>query len=421
MIKKLLQLYWYEKSDKTQEHKTIRKFFARIAKHGFGGMSERLEKEYKNFQKDLVAYSKISKKYTTFKIRILFLTLFILASVYFLAIKSELYESQTALMVRDLSATPTASPLGLAILGSGSNSQLQDSMVVTEYLRSLDMLQQLDKKYHLIAHYKSDAIDPIGRLAKDATTQQILEFYRSRLHIEYDEVSAILHIAYAHTDPKQAQAIVTYLVKEVEHAINEFNRRKAKKQLKFIEHEHEIKQKQLDEAAAKLEAYQNKYHLLDPTTEATSYSGIIANLESNLTQKQIEYKTKSAYLNRNNYELAALRAEIRAIKKSLKQAKKGLAGDGATPLNKILFTYAQLKMQLEFATEVYKSTLLQLETIRLDTLKSAKTLSIISQPDLPDGYAYPNKPKVFITLIIVMFLLYGIFSMLLAIIKDHKE
>ena len=101
--------------------------------------------------------------------------------------------------------------------------------------------------------------------------------------------------------------------------------------------------------------------------------------------------------------------------------QKGLAGKGETRLNKVLFEYERLKMQLEFDTQVYTNALVQLETIKLDALKEAKTLSVVSKPNLPDGYTYPNKPKVFITLIIVMLLVYGIFSMLSAIIKDHKE
>ena len=88
---------------------------------------------------------------------------------------------------------------------------------------------------------------------------------------------------------------------------------------------------------------------------------------------------------------------------------------------KVLFEYEKLKMQLEFDKEVYTNALVQLETIKLDALKAAKTLSVVSKPNLPDGYTYPNKPRVFITLVIVMLLMYGIFSMLGAIIKDHKE
>lgn len=421
MIKKIIQLFWFEKTDKTQEHRTFRKSYARFSRHGFTGMKSRLDKDYDKLKKDVLANSQLDRRYSTLKTRLFFIMIFLFALTYTMFLKAELYESKTALMVRDLSASSPTDNLGLSILGAGSSSQLQDSMVVQEYLFSLDMFLLLDKEFGLIEHYKSDELDFIERLASDATMEKTLEFYQKRLLINYDEVSAILHISYAHTNPKTAQEILQFMVNRVEYELNEFNRRKAKKQLKFIEIEHDKNKKKMDASSAVLEAYQNNQLLLDPIAKVTSSSSIIANLEATLTQKRIEHKTKSSYLNADNYEIVALKDEIKEIKRALANAKRALTGSSDSRLNKILFEYDKLKMQLEFDTEVYKNALIQLETTKLDVLKEAKTLSIVSKPNLPDGYTYPNKPKVFITLVIVMLLMYGIFSMLTAIIKDHKE
>lgn len=353
--------------------------------------------------------------------RVVFSVIFVLLSLYFLVIKSELYESKTTLMVRDLSSSSPASSLGLSLLGVGSSSQLQDSMVVQEYLMSLDTFLLLDKEFKLAEHYKSDKLDFVERLASDATMEKTLEFYQKRLLINYDETSGLLHLAYAHTDPKVAKEILEFMVSSVEHELNEFNRRKAKKQLTFIEIEYDKNKQRMDKSSEILEEYQNRHLLLDPTNKASSSSAIIANLEATLTQKRIEYKTKSSYLNSDNYEIAQLKTEIDEIANSLADAKKGLTGKSEGRLNKILFEYERLKMQVEFDIEVYKNTLLQLETTKIDVLKEAKTLSVVSKPNLPDGYTYPNKPKVFVTLVIIMLLLYGIFSMLGSIIRDHKE
>ena len=421
MIKKFIQLFWFERTDAIEEHRTIEKSFARFKKHGFAGMQERLHKDYLKIEQDLIARSQLERKYSVFKTRLSFLVLFLLAVTYTMIIKSELYESKTTIMVRDLSSSSTASSLGLSLLGVGSSSQLQDSMVVQEYLLSLDTFLLLDKEFHLIEHYKSDKLDFLERLPSDATMEKTLEFYQKRLLINYDETSGLLHLAYAHTDPKVAQDILEFMISSVEHELNEFNRRKAKKQLVFIEIEYDKNKKKMDRSSKVLEEYQNKHLLLDPENKASSSSAIIASLEATLTQKRIEYKTKSSYLNSDNYEIAQLKTEINEIANSLADAKKSLTGNSEGRLNKILFEYEKLKLQVEFDIEVYKNTLIQLETTKLDVSKEAKTLSVVSKPNLPDGYTYPNKPKVFVTLVIVMLLMYGIFSMLGAIIRDHKE
>ena len=355
------------------------------------------------------------------KRQIVFFIVFILLNIYFLVIKSELFESKTALIVRDMGVTPSASSLGLSLLGMGSSSQVQDSMIVKEYLQSLDMFKEVDGKFLLSKHYKSTSIDFIERLSKNATTEEILDMYNKHLVILYDETAGILHISFLHVNPKKAHDILQFLVNRVDFQINEFNRRKAEKQLRFVENEYKKAKAKFDAASLAVENYQNDHLILDPTVEATSKSSIIAELELKLSQKQLEYATKKRYLNDGNFELISLKNQIKEIKRSIKKAKEKLTGHEKNRLNKVLFAYEQLKMQLEFATEVYKNALLQLETTKIEVAKNDKTLSIISKPDLPDGYTYPNKPRIFITILIIILLIYGIVTMLGSIIRDHKE
>ena len=422
MIKKIIQVSWYEKQyEREEKHRTLRKNLARLKKHGFKGMRDRLEKDYAKLEGNYVAKSRINAKYSTTKVRLFFLVLFLVVTTYYMGIKSELYESTTALMVRSLNQSSPVSSLGLSFLGMGNSSQLQDSMIVEVYLKSLDMYKQVDAKFALTKYYESDAVDFVERLSKNATTEEILKVYNKHLIIFYDEKSGILNISFLHTDPKKAKEIVEFLVARVGYQINEFNRRKAQKQLKFVESEYKKSKVKMDEAAQKVEAYQNKHLLIDPTAEVTSKGTIIAELEAQLTQKKLAYATKKRYLNSGNFELVSLKNQIKELKISIKNAKKKLTGNEKGRLNKIVFAYEQLKMQFKFATEVYKNALLQLETTKVEVAKNDKTLSIVSKPNLPDGYTYPDKPRVFITILILTLLLYGIFSMLGSIIKDHKE
>ncbi|MDD3591219.1 MAG: hypothetical protein PHO65_01060 [Sulfurovum sp.] len=421
MIKKLIQLYWFEKTQKNEPHRTFRKNFARFRKHGLSGMRERLDKDYQQIKNDYVTRSILNARYAKFKVRFLFVAFFLLSAFYILVIKSERYESKTALIVKDLQSSAPTDSLGLSLLGVGASSQLQDSMIVEAYLKSLDVYQVVDRKFHLTEHYKSSALDSISRLSDDATEEEVLAFYNKHLIINYDEISGILNIAFSHVERQKAQEILAFLVAQVEAQINELNRRKARKQLEFIETEFEKAKQKMEASSQKLEAYQNQHLLLDPNAEATTSSGIIAQLEASLMQKKIEYATMSSYLKEDTYELKALQKEIEEISRSITKERKALTGTSDERLNKVLFGFEKLKLQLEFDTEVYKNTLIQLETKKLAVLQEAKTLSILSQPNLPDGYTYPDKPKSFMTLLFMTLLLYGIVSMLGAIIRDHKE
>jgi capsular polysaccharide transport system permease protein len=314
-------------------------------------------------------------------VKIFFIAIFFVLSAYFMLIRSELYESKTALIVRDMNSASSSS-VGVSLFTKANTTQLQDSQVVREYLLSLELFELLDEKFHLTKHYKSDELDIVQRVQWYHHKEDVLEFYRSRLLINYDELSGILHIAFSHTDPKKAQEVLAFMVKQVEYELNEFNRRKAKKQITFIEKEYKENKQKMEASSLKLEEYQNEHLILDPTAIATSSNRIIAEMEAELIKKKIEYSTKKDYLNDDNYEVINLKNEIKEIELSLLNSKKSLTGDNKNRLNKVLFEYEKLKIQFDFDTEVYKNILLQLETLRIDALKEAKTLSVVSKPNL---------------------------------------
>ncbi len=421
MIKKFIQLYWYEDKTNTDNPNTFGKNRARLRKHGLRGMKSRLDKDYIRMQNDFVTKSILDTRYTTIKTRIIFVILLLTTLFYTLVIKSELYESQTKLIVKDMQSNTPADSLGLSLLGMGASSQLQDSKIVESYLKSLDIYKNLDNIFHLTQHYKSTDLDLLSRLSNNAKEEEILQFYNKHLYVLYDETSGILTIRFTHTDKHTAQRVLTFLVKKVEEKINTFNRKKAKKELKFVRLNFEKAKQKMNASSAKLEAYQNTHLLLDPKAEASSSNTMIAELESSLLQKKIKYSTMSSYLKENTYELKTLKKEIEGITQAINKEKEKLTGTTGNTLNKELIEYESIKLQLGFDTEVYKNALIQLESTKLDVLKEAKTLSILSKPNLPDGYTYPDKPKMFITILIVAFLLYGIIAMLGAIIKNHRE
>lgn len=418
MIRKFTHLYWYEKDKK---HKVLRKNLKRFQKLGLSGVKRGVERDYQKIESDYITKSILNARYSKLKMRVVFATIFTLSILYAMFIKSELYESRTSLIVKDLSSNSVTASFGMSLLGMGSSSQLKDSKIVEEYLKSLDVYMLLDKKFQLTKHYKSDAIDFIGRLSSHATMEDVLAFYNSRLLINYDETSGILSIAFSHVNREKAKEILEFLVKEAENKVNELNRIKAKKQLAFIEQEFSNAKEKMEASSKRLEEYQDKNLLLDPTTTATATTEMIAKLQGTLLKKHLEYATMKSYLNEDSYELSTLQNEINEIQHSISREKKKLSGTSDNRLNKVLFQYEKLKLQLKFDTEVYKNVLLELETSKMNVNKQAKMLSVLSKPNLPDGYTYPDKPRVFINILIITLLLYGIISMLSAIIKDHKE
>lgn len=421
MIKQLYILSQADKRLEQEKFRTLRKSYARLRRFGFRGMKERLQKEIAALKDEhYLLYYRLDAEYARALLRAFFLFLFIASTSYLLFVKSELYLSSSSIIIKDINKNPQES-MGLTLLGVGASTQMQDASVLEQYLRSYDVLSILDEKFRLDAHYHSDALDPLERLYASSHREDLLELYRKRLQIGYDEVSGILTIGFLHTSGLQAQEIVRFLLAHAEEQLNYYNKRRALKQLAFMEKELKKSRERLDGSVRDLEVFQNENQIIDPAVDIQSKSTLIANLEAGLIEKKARYNQLRSYMNRDNIEVVQLSREITEIEKALKKLKRSLSGSGGDRLNSTMIAYEKLRRQVDFDTDVYKQNLVQYEIAKVETVKEAKTLSVLTQPNRPDGYTEPRKLRASITLMLVLLLGYGIVSLVLLIVRDHKE
>ena len=350
----------------------------------------------------------------------IFLSIFIIGIFYILFLKSELYESNTNVIIKDLTNKSTS--IGSFSLLLPTNSNTQDIYTIQTYLSSYDELQSLDKLFNLKKHYMSNKIDIVERLKTWNTKEDFLNLYQKRLQIIFDPTTGILNIAFLHTNPKTSYKIVNQLINDANKKLNKYNKLIAQKQLKFITKQVEDNKIALNKSIKRLEEFQNKHSLLDPTQTAQAQFGLLSSLQAELVQKKAKLNQLLQYMNEKNFEVIRLKNDIKETQKTLNKMKQKLASkDNKKSLNLYIFEFDRLKSMVELNTELYKQSLLQLEQIKAEINKNSKMLLVLTKPYIPQGYKYPEKLKDIITLLLILGLLYGIISLIEAIIKEHID
>lgn len=345
---------------------------------------------------------------------------FMILSMYVLFIQTELFQSSSTVMVKDLKSTPASTDLMTALLPSTSSS-MQDSMILEKYIQSEEMFRKVDRVFNLKEHYMSDQIDMVNRCYGFSTMEDFLKVYRSRLIIQYDATSSTLDIGFLHANAITAQQILFFIVKESTQILNRYDKENGAVLLNFIQQQEQENRKLLTDAIEQLVAYQNKNRMIDPSVDIEAKSSIIAQLEAKLVQKETEYSSLKQYMNEKSSELKILRGEIQSIKSKLNEIKTQLSGSNENELNENLFEFEELKAEVEYKKERYKQTLIQLDLAKIQATQNSKNLIIVTQPTLPDYYSYPNKIKTVITILLLLLLLYGIITMVQSIVKDHRD
>jgi len=360
-------------------------------------------------------------------LKLIFIVIFVIVAFYILAIKTEKYQSTATVIIKDLSQQQSANMLGSMILGQ-SSSVMQESMLLEIYVKSMEMFSLLDKKHNLTNYYTSQQLDTVQRLSKDAllhlnavNNENLLNRYSNDIEILYDELSSTLRIGFMHADAQKAQDIVKDIIRYASQTLNRFEKENAQVALQGLLDQEQENKKLFTDSIQKLIAYQNQHQTIDPNIDVQSKSAILASLESELVQKEVEYKSKLGYMNKNAAEMKLIRDSLYQMKQSIEKIKKQIAGDGKNELNKNVSEFELHKNEVEFNKERYVQTLIKLEETKVQVKQNAKNLIVITQPTLAQTYSEPNKFKEILTLLIILSFLYGISKLILSILNEHKD
>ena len=350
----------------------------------------------------------------------IFLLPFLSLSSYVLFFQTELYESSSTVLIKDLKSPKVTTDM-LSALIPNSSSNMQDSKLIEKYIYSIEMFYKIDAKFKLKEHYRSKKLDFLERKYNFSKSSSYFDLYKRRVVINYDELSSTLDISFLHTNPKVAKEILKFIISEAEKKLNMYDKENGNELLEFIKQQERQNKKILLNSIEALLDYQNRHKTIDPSIDIKSKSRIVAKLEQEIIQKEIKYANLKQYMNSSNVEMKTIKGEIISLKRKLNDIKNQLSGASKQELNENLFEFETLKSDVEFNKERYKQTLIQLDMALIQATQNAKNFIIITQPTLSDDYTSPNKVKNIITLLMVLFMIYGIISMIYAIIKDHRD
>ena len=361
-------------------------------------------------------------------LRVMFLLLFLFIAYYVFFIETEKYQSRSIVMIKDVSQEQTVSPFGALLSNVGSES-MRDAKLLEVYLKSNDMYDILEREFNLSSYYTSDTIDFFHRLSNNSiflsskiNKKNFLAQYNEDLLIRYDEPSATIKVAFAYADATVAQKIVERMIAQSSIALNRFEKQNTEVVLAFLKKQEREKYDFFITSLKKLLDYQTQHNTIDPKVDIESKNTILAGLESELVQKEVNYNSKLQYLNSSSSEMRLLQGNIQFIKKSIEQIKNQIIGNtGQKELHVDMSDFELLKNRVEFDKELYRQTLAKLEETKVLVQQNTKNLIVISKAQIADSYTYPNKIKDIFSIFIVLFFLYGIATLVFNIIKDHKD
>lgn len=342
-----------------------------------------------------------------------------LVGFYYLFWASDRYETEARVYVKSTD-TGSASVTQLQLIG-GIQADGQDAALVNAYLQSRDLMERLERELGVFEHFSNNDIDFFSRLSSDPSEEDKLEYFKTRLSSSVQLESGILVIKGQGFDPQFSQQLVQATIKAGEEFVNGVGQKIAKEEIAFVEQELDRARKNLQQSRDQLLAFQNENGILSAESAGSAMQSIVSEMEAELVRLRTEEKALAAYLNDTASELVVVRGRITALEQQLELERARMASQDGVSVNDVYARYQELEMELKFATDLYQAALVALEKARVDSYHKLKHLVVVQAPALSDSAKYPRKLYNLATLFVALSLAYGIITMILATIREHRD
>jgi len=342
-----------------------------------------------------------------------------LAIFYFGLFASDVYVSEAKFSVRSSQGSTSLGGLGALLSTTVATGGAQDSQVIAEYTESHDMLDRLSRTLDVGAHYSDTDVDVLSRLGRDATRDEVLDFYREHVDIRRDLSSDVITLRVKAFSADMARALGRRIIDINERLVNELSGRMEADALDSARTEIERAVERVRTTAQDINRFQAANDSVSLQDESAALFARVAALESRLTETRAELGEKLAFMREDTADVVALKNRVTALERQLSLEKGRVIGDGDGKLGGLLQDFSPLMLEREIAQQQYASALAGFEAARADAARQKQYLITIVEPSLPDAAQEPHRLNKVLTVMIFSFLTYLIGGLLWSALKDH--
>lgn len=344
------------------------------------------------------------------------------AVLYFGVFASDIYISESHFIVRSAQRPQTSGLSALLTTGSLARAQ-DDTYTVQDFMRSRDAMKRVDTTHGLRKLYAAQHRDRIARFdgfGLDGSEEALFKYYSQKIVVvDFDATTGVSAVRVHGFEAENAQKINEQLLQMSETLLNELNERARKDMIQFAQKEVDLAQEKARVATLALSEYRSEKGVFDPERQGTIQLQAMTKLQDELIATTVQL-TQVKTLTPDNPQIPALEKRLLSIRQAIGEESGKVTGGKGSLVGKAA-DYERLAMERTFAEKQLATALTALEQARSDAQHKQLYLERIAQPSLPDVGLEPRRLRSIIATFIVGLLAWGILSMLIAGIREHRD
>lgn len=273
---------------------------------------------------------------------------------------------------------------------------MSNSYIVSDYVGSRDAVIALDKKIGLRELFSKSSVDSLSRLDADASFEDLVNYWESRISTSYDMTTGINIIEIAAFSPDDAFRIAVALKELCENLVNQISDGARKSQMDFARSELDRSEARLKDVRRAETEMRTDQRTIDARKEADGRLQLNIKLRGELAALQSQYDSLTTYMDPQSPRLTVLQNQITATREQIGQLQSHVGDSEANAVDKdavssaAITRYDQIQTDLEIASKLYESSLSNYEAARAQANNNQIYLATYVQPNPAETASYPR-------------------------------
>lgn len=343
----------------------------------------------------------------------------LVAGWYYGHLATPLYATHAQFQIQQADAPAVGGGGGL--FGGMHLAMNTDSVAVQSYLSSRDAMLRLDADKGFKRAFQDPALDPIKRLAPDATNEDAYALYKKSVRIGYDPTEGMINLEVIAPDPQLAQDFSLALIGYAEGQVDQLTARLREDQMKGALQNYAEAEQKVTAAQMRVQELQQKLGVLDPQAEGGLVMQRIAALEGQLATAQLELAQIEANPRPQASRVTSLRGRIAELEGMIAGTRAELTQGNAQRASLAAISGELRIAESDLATRqgLLQGAAEQLEIARIEANKQVRYLSLSISPVVPDEAAYPKAVQNTAVALLIFAGIYLMLSLTASILREQ--
>jgi capsular polysaccharide transport system permease protein len=367
----------------------------------------------------------------------------ILTGIFLFSIASDQYVSEFRFNLRSASSPQISLPGGLQ--GGGGMSGMSptivwDSHVITQFIKSQDVVAEIDKRFGFKTIYRPDSADFFFRMGDHDSLEEMTQYWRSIADPFFDMQTGVISVKIRAFSPEDAYRVAQLVLELAEKVVNEMSDRSHQDALAFARTEVTMAEEKLREAQLAVRGFRNSRELINPAREAELSIMLVARQREELSKLKSELDSLRSYLDETAPPVRVLKSKIAAVEHAVREDQQKIVsrnngtvsgtapgnstgskpGTGSTEtLSFALTDYETLMFEQTFRERAYALAQEALQKARVEADKQNLYLNAFVKPRTPQMSIFPQRGKLFAIVTFSLLVIWGLMCLVIFSVRDH--